>query len=234
MARIRSIKPEFWTNEKIIECSPITRLLFIGMWNFADDTGRLQFSPKTLKAQIFPADDIGNEDVARMIVELSTNGLLSVYYVDEKGYLEITGWSHQKIDRPQPSKYPAPSSSNRRTLATDLILREGKGEEGIIKKEGASAPVVNLFPMDDSQPSEDKSYFDRSKEILGKSGNGLAAKLKNAMKKRGRPLSDARSVLEAAKGKSDPAAYIGGVIRGGENRDEMGAAQQPGYGDDWW
>ncbi len=39
MARIRSIKTEFWTAEQVMECSPIARLLFIGMWNFCDDGG---------------------------------------------------------------------------------------------------------------------------------------------------------------------------------------------------
>jgi hypothetical protein len=41
MARIRTIKPEFWTDEKIVECSFEARLMFIGMFNFADDKGNL-------------------------------------------------------------------------------------------------------------------------------------------------------------------------------------------------
>jgi len=39
MARIRTIKPEFWVSEQVGECSPNARLLFIGMWNFCDDRG---------------------------------------------------------------------------------------------------------------------------------------------------------------------------------------------------
>ena len=58
MARIRTIKPEFWTDEKIVELSAFARLLFIGLWNFADDAGRMEFSAKRLKMQIFPADDV--------------------------------------------------------------------------------------------------------------------------------------------------------------------------------
>lgn len=226
MARIRTIKPDFWTNRKVIECSPIARLLFIGMWNFADDKGHLPFSPKSLKAQIFPADDVGNDDIARMIVELSANGLLSVYYIEEKGYLEISGWSHQRIDRPQEPKYPVPVSNDRRTLSPDRIGEDRKVEE---KKDGAAAPVVNLFPKDGAPPSEEKSYYDRSKEILGPKGNGLAAKL---LKAQGKVIAKARAVLETSSTKSDPAAYLGAVIRGGD-RSDMGAAMQPGYGDDW-
>jgi len=54
MARIRIIKPEFWTSEQIVECLPITRQMFVGMWSFADDEGNLLASVNTLKMQIFP------------------------------------------------------------------------------------------------------------------------------------------------------------------------------------
>lgn len=134
MARIRSIKPDFWTSEQVMECSPIARLLFVGMWNFADDHGRLPANPKTIKAQIFPADEnITGENVRRMIDELSTNGLVQVYVADEKEYLFVTGWHHQKIDKRQAAKYPEPppyqSTNVRRTVSTDLRGSEGIGED---------------------------------------------------------------------------------------------------------
>ena len=92
MARIRSIKPEFWTSEQIMECSLNARLLFIGLWNFADDLGRLPISPKMIKASIFPGDDISIEIILGMVNELSKNGLLLVYRVEDRDYLQIKGW----------------------------------------------------------------------------------------------------------------------------------------------
>lgn len=133
MARYRTVKPEFWTSEQVMECSPIARLMFIGMWNYADDAGRLPLSAKSIKAQIFPSDDITVEIIRGMIDELSSNGLVDVYDVDEKEYLQITGWHHQKIDRPQPGKYPAPlhgnSSNVQRTVAPEEKGKEEKGKE---------------------------------------------------------------------------------------------------------
>ncbi|MEU7656822.1 hypothetical protein AB0C41_32905 [Micromonospora taraxaci] len=84
MARIRSIKPEFWTSEQVMECSMGARLLFIGLWNFADDLGRIGLSAKSIKAQIFPSDDINSDTILGMIQELSNNGLLLLYTVNEK------------------------------------------------------------------------------------------------------------------------------------------------------
>lgn len=108
MARIRSIKPEFWTSEQIMGLNPLTRLLFIGMWNFADDYGRMPYAPATIKAQILPGDTLELQMIRNMLTELSSAGLILLYSANGREYLEITGWSHQKIDRPHKPKYPGP------------------------------------------------------------------------------------------------------------------------------
>lgn len=100
MARIRTVKPEFWTSEQVMECSAIARLLFIGIWNFCDDAGNHPLSPKTLKALVFPGDDITATRVAELLAELESNGLLSIYCHASKLYLHVNGWHHQKIDKP--------------------------------------------------------------------------------------------------------------------------------------
>ena len=132
MARIRTIKPEFWTSEQVVECSPIARLLFVGMWNFCDDGGNHPASAKTLKMQIFPGDDIAINQVEVMVGELIEAGLLQQYTADGRNYWHVTGWKHQKIDRPS-YKYPRPFSDNSSNARRELDGRhppEGKGREG--------------------------------------------------------------------------------------------------------
>ncbi|MBF8703038.1 DnaT-like ssDNA-binding domain-containing protein [Pseudomonas putida] len=100
MARIRTIKPEFWTSEQVMECSAMARLLFIGIWNFCDDAGNHPMSPKTIKALVFPGDDITALAVEGLLTELVTNRLITLYEASSKQYLHVNGWHHQKIDRP--------------------------------------------------------------------------------------------------------------------------------------
>src|SRR6185437_10991389 len=100
MARIRTIKPEFFSSEQIVECSSSARLLFVGLWCFADDGGVHQYSVKRIKMEIFPGDDISDQQLAAWLTELLNADLLKSYTVDGKRYLLITGWKHQKIDRP--------------------------------------------------------------------------------------------------------------------------------------
>ncbi|MBF0146385.1 MAG: hypothetical protein HQL84_09915 [Magnetococcales bacterium] len=100
MSRIRTIKPEFWTSDQVVACSLPARLLFIGLWNFSDDSGICPATPKRLKMQIFPGDDIDIETLCQWIEELKKQGLLTEYEVDNRCYYQITGWHHQRIDRP--------------------------------------------------------------------------------------------------------------------------------------
>jgi hypothetical protein len=140
MARIRTIKPEFWTSEQVAECSPNARLLFIGMWNFCDDQGIHPASVKTLKMQIFPGDSFSLSDIENMVIELMHQRLLFFYQTEGKNYWYVTGWNHQKIDKPN-KKHPLPdsdavsrfvsdNSAKGRRKVDDHPPEEGNGEEG--------------------------------------------------------------------------------------------------------
>lgn len=142
MARIRTIKPEFWTSEQVMECEPVTRLLFIGLWNFCDDYGNHPASPKTIKALVFPGDDFSPAIIDRMLEELSTNRLIAFYEHSGKRYLHVRGWKHQKIDKPS-RKHPAfvePESGEDQegdtggTGDTDAELFAIEGEEATPEK----------------------------------------------------------------------------------------------------
>jgi hypothetical protein len=135
MARIRSIKPEFWTDEKLTECSLSARLLFIGMLNFSDDNGNQAYSAKRLKMQIFPADSI---DTQPLLDELITHGVVIEYSVNNEKYLHIKGFKvHQVINRPSATRIPEPIVNDYSVSTHGVITdgREGKGREGKGKEE---------------------------------------------------------------------------------------------------
>ncbi len=76
MARSRTIKPGFFTNEEMVELPMAIRLLFIGLWTLADRDGRLRDRPKKIRMEAFPADDVdvgrgvGRTRRARILVPL--------------------------------------------------------------------------------------------------------------------------------------------------------------------
>lgn len=100
MARIRTIKPEFWEDEKLAKLPVYARLLFIGTWNFADDNGALLANPVLMKSHIFPYEDIGISTISEWIDMLVENGMLIRTTYNGKDYLVIRKFLiHQKINR---------------------------------------------------------------------------------------------------------------------------------------
>lgn len=116
MARIRTIKPEFWEDETIGLLSREARLLFIACWTAADDEGRLRWAPPYLKATAFIYDDdIDADRIAEIMTELEEAGVVAAYR-GPKGferYAHVVNFSrHQVINRPTPSRLPPPDSRN--------------------------------------------------------------------------------------------------------------------------
>lgn len=121
MARIRSIKPEFWSSEQVMDLSITARLAFIGMWSFADDRGVHPASPKTLKAEVFPSDSLTTQEVDALVAEMILQGLVAEFDAGGKRFWSVTGWArHQKIDRPT-YRHPAPPGNDASTRHIDEL-----------------------------------------------------------------------------------------------------------------
>jgi len=134
MARIRTIKPEFWSSEQVMESRPLARLLFIGLWNFCDDGGNHPLSPRTIKALIFPGDDITTEAVSELLDELEGSGLTRNYVVDGKQYLHVSGWKHQKIEKKN-FKYPP--------VPEPVVEQSSNGSGAVVEESSTGRPPVD-------------------------------------------------------------------------------------------
>lgn len=119
MPRIRTIKPEFWVDEKIVQLPYDVRLLFIGLWNLADDAGRLKYRPDKLKYQLFPADKI---NLIPCIELLADKDLITIYYDTEEDdeFIQILKFNeHQKISHPTESRIPSANIYKKKMILLD-------------------------------------------------------------------------------------------------------------------
>lgn len=92
MSRICIIRPEFFTSDQIKKCSRNARLLFILMRCFCDDEGYHPACYDRLKAEVFPKDNLSQEEVRELVDELITNGLLGEYELNDKPYWRVMDW----------------------------------------------------------------------------------------------------------------------------------------------
>jgi hypothetical protein len=153
VARIRTIKPEFWTHQDLSEQPEATHMLAGALLNYADDEGYFNAHPALIKAACFPLREL------TIPVTDSLKKLEKIGYVkfgigrDGKRY----GWivtfdDHQRVNRPTPSKIKRllngsdPALTAHYGLIEDSPL-EGKGKEGN-GKEG-NRPTVLSSSEDD-------------------------------------------------------------------------------------
>lgn len=114
MARIRSVKPEFWDDRKLarLTCRD-ARLLYIGLWNQSDEWQRVNGDPQWIKGQVFPYDDdIDAARVGELLAELENPALGAVmaYEADGDPYLFLPKLDrHQRLEPEKvKSRLPAP------------------------------------------------------------------------------------------------------------------------------
>ena len=125
------------------------------MWNFCDDGGNHPASCKTLKMEVFPGDDFSVDQIGQMIAEMVDNGLIVEYQgFDSKKYWHVTGWHHQKFEKPS-FKYPKfddQSSTGRRLV--DPV--KGKGKVYNNKKEKETREGAGFFEEEEGEKEENK------------------------------------------------------------------------------
>lgn len=100
MAKIRTIKREFWHDEKIGSLPVEARLLYIGTWSIADDNGVLRGNPAYIRSQLFAYDEVVTAaDVRRWIELLTAERMLVPFTHRGERYLLVRRFrDHQKID----------------------------------------------------------------------------------------------------------------------------------------
>jgi hypothetical protein len=153
MARIRTIKPEFFCHEELFDLEAETklplRIAFAGLWTICDREGRFKWRPRAIKAQVLPFDDV---DFSRVLDALTTRGFVVKYASNGGEYGHVPGFGrHQVVNNreaasvlPKPPETPqntgnprVPDASPTRDPRDDHAgAGEGKGTEGEGEQEG--------------------------------------------------------------------------------------------------
>lgn len=222
MARIRTIKPEFWTSEQVADCSLVARLLFIGIWTFCDDHGVHPASTKRLKMEVFPSDQIGDDTIQTMIDELVVAGLLYPYQVDGKGYWQVTGWvRHQKIEKPT-YRHPVPKAqvqADQSSITRGVVDDNSPTTRGIIDEQ-----ATNTRPRNGKESKGSKTLSGTSDAIA------ILDYLNEKTGRRYRPLKATVSLIAARLSESsidECRAVIDAKVAAWQHDDKMRAYLRP-------
>lgn len=153
MARIRTVKPEFFRHELLQDLEithPKNRpmLVFAGLWGHCDKVGRFVWKPRQLKLDILPFLDF---DMAETLSLLEKAGLVQKYVVGDSEY----GWiptfkDHQRIggkEATEGERYPPPPDKSRfksKTRGEATGKQRGSNGEEKTVSQGSNGEAVGI------------------------------------------------------------------------------------------
>lgn len=148
MARIRTIKPEFWTDERLSALPEATHLLAAALLNHSDDEGYFNANHALIKAACSPIRE-PSVTIPESLERLAGVGYLSFGAgSDGRHYGRIVNFhKHQKVNRPSPSRIKplvtsfTGSRNGQGPLTEPSLAEQGTGnrEQGTICGDDATA-----------------------------------------------------------------------------------------------
>jgi hypothetical protein len=203
MARIRTVKPEFFKHYDLFKAEKETklplRLAFQGLWLCADKEGRFKFNHTHLKLDILPYDDVNFKVI---LAALEAYGFILKYEVRGKKYgLIPTLKDHQRFSGTEAkavSALPEPPPN----LKSGISMEE-------LREQYGSAMELPWNDNDQSLDFEDDEQKELPSDFQGNSEEHRKGKERNKEregKEEGSPAQQNRSSMEV------PLGYIGEVI----------------------
>lgn len=242
MARIRTIKPEFWRHEALCDLPEATHMLAAALLNYSDDYGYFNANPKLILGEIYPLRE------PSVSVPESLRGLQTIGYIrlgtGEGGrrYGQIVEFSkHQKVSHPTDSKIalltivwdtfehppeefeksPEPLRPEQGTgnveqgtgnLSVEANASTGGTAANAVSDRPAWWPTRDRYGRVIGEVTE-KIMFDVGKAVLGNSAGGQVTRMRKAYQ------GDMRAVVDfllQAEEKSTPSEWFAGCLKRAE------------------
>jgi len=143
MARIRTIKPEFWRDELLAGISAEAALLAIGLLNHCDDEGYFNANPKLVESDVFPLRSL-SKNTTELLRELSVIGYIEMFSgSDAKTYGKVVNFEkHQVINKKTSSKIKGLCELRQDYQTPTVVLPTGKEGNGKEVEKERKAPKV--------------------------------------------------------------------------------------------
>lgn len=136
MARIRSIKPEFFVDEDLQDLEAenpgkFCMLVFAGLWGHCSRFGVFEWRPRTLKLSILP---FLNYDLAETLCLLEKAGFIARFFVDGREYGHVRSFEmHQRISGKEALSSPVlplPPGNGIGEAPGNTVGESSEGEKG--------------------------------------------------------------------------------------------------------
>ena len=210
MPRKRTIAPGYFLNEELCECPPLARLLFAGLWCWADRLGRLEDRPRRIKGQILPYDEADGE---ALIAELTSRGLLERYEVDGTRVIQIVHFETYQDPHPRETPSILPNKPGKTEGEPKADLLSAKVPPRLARPSCPSRPSnpSARSARGDGRAGEEVTLGSLGSEVVAKVSEGLGTVLLPLKSQDEADEFEAR--VERQGGASEAVAYFASTCR---------------------
>lgn len=148
--RTRDLKPGFFRDLELSELPHVTRLLFAGLWCFADRRGRCPDNHKLIKADVFPYENVPVEKHLKLLAD---HDFIRRYEADGKKCIWIPRFkAHQK---PHPAELesvlpPHPEDPEGDTSGSTKVIIGGAPRSSSEEDQGAPPVTTSNHSLQQS------------------------------------------------------------------------------------
>lgn len=105
----RILKESITTSDEIDALTADEERFFYRLLVVCDDFGRMDAREQILRSKCFPlkVETVKVKDITKWIKTLVKHGLIAIYEVEEKPYLQVTTWDKHQQRRAKHSKFPS-------------------------------------------------------------------------------------------------------------------------------
>jgi DnaD/phage-associated family protein len=134
----RILKDSVCTSDNIDMLSAEEEVFWYRLIVQCDDYGRMDARPAILRARCYPLrlDTVDEQDISTWLASLQRAGLIHIYAVNDKPYLQIATWDKHQQVRAKRSKYPP-------MISDDINCNQVQ----------ADAPVIQSNPIQYNPPA---------------------------------------------------------------------------------
>ena len=156
----RILKQDICTSEEVDQLSWFEEVLFYRLIVNCDDYGCFDRRAKIIKASLFPLkESVTVKQIDSAVDRLSTVGLVRVYEVQGRPYLQLTTWSkHQRL-RNSKHRYPGPDESDSRRVAASCGELRRDAENGGLARASMRIQFESEYESESELESESESEY---------------------------------------------------------------------------
>lgn len=174
--RIRTVKPEWLDDEKLLALGSDARVMSIALILMADDYGDGRANEMTLAGRVFPTEKDATKKTRESLARLVGAGFVHLYTVRGQRYYNVRKWAkHQKVDHPSKPIFPQPHEADNLNHSEGLgiitwISRESREYLDKAREHLASDQYLDLdqYQDQDQPPVDSKKKFVSTKKDRNK------------------------------------------------------------------